>query len=341
MNIIGLISIVLLVVNILLLILLLLRRSSNNEIFYRINSRLHEFEKGINNNIDTNKQELERTKDIISENTKKTIQMIGELSGTIARLTDEQKHATKLTEDLKYLFQKPKARGNYTQIILEEMLERVLPKGIWHSEYNISGSGTERVDFALEYNSTIIPIDVKFPTDDYNRYIQEIDELKREALWKEFIRKMKSVIKSIGEKYIMPQKGTSEFAIMFIPTDSIYFDAISQENSDGFKNDLFEFSQERKVLIAGPSTFYAFLQIIITGLRNIEIYKNTKQLLENIKKLERNLEYFSSKYDDVGSKLQKAVESYDISRTHYSRIKKNAEEILQFDDSENNNQKEL
>lgn len=340
MNILGIISIILLGINVILLIMLIMRRNGNNEMFYRINSRLHEFEKGINDSINTNKQELERTKDIISENTKKTIEMIGELSGTIVRLTDEQKHATKLTEDLKYLFQKPKARGNYTEIILEEMLERVLPSGIWHSEYNISGSGSERVDFAIEYNDSIIPIDVKFPTDDYNRYLQEEDMQKREILWKEFIRKMKTVIKSISDKYIMPQKGTSEFAIMFIPTDSIYFDAISQENSNGFANDLFEFSQDKRVLIAGPSTFYAFLQIIITGLRNIEIFNNTKQLLENIRKLEKYIDYFSNKYEDVGSKLQKAMDSYDVSRTHYNRIKKSTEEILQFDSTENNNEKE-
>ena len=85
------------------------------------------------------------------------------------------------------------------------------------------------------------------------------------------------------------------------------------------------------MLLAGPSTFYAFLQIIIAGLRNIEIFKNTKTLLENIKKLERNMEHCSSKYEDIGNKLQKAREAYDVGNTHFDRIRKNSSDILKLD----------
>lgn len=331
MNIFQLIILILLFINILLIVIMMIRRRNNNDIFNHLNTQFLEFQKDLNENMHLNKSEMEHTKDIISANTLKTVEMIKELSGTIARLTDEQKHSTKLTEDLKYLFQKPKARGNYTEIVLEEMLKRVLPEGIWHKQYNISGTERERVDFAIEYNNSIIPIDVKFPTDDYNRYVSEDDRKLKSELWNEFIKKLKMNIKDISAKYIKPEKGTSEFALMFIPTDSIYFDAISTENTEGFANTLFDFAQQNKVLLAGPSTFYAFLQIIIAGLRNIEIFKNTKTLLENIKKLERNMEHFSSKYEDIGNKLQKAREAYDVGNTHFDRIRKNSSDILKLD----------
>ena len=175
MNIFQLIILILLFINILLIVIMMIRRRNNNDIFNHLNTQFLEFQKDLNENMHLNKSEMEHTKDIISANTLKTVEMIKELSGTIARLTDEQKHSTKLTEDLKYLFQKPKARGNYTEIVLEEMLKWVLPEGIWHKQYNISGTERERVDFAIEYNNSIIPIDVKFPTDDYNRYVSEND----------------------------------------------------------------------------------------------------------------------------------------------------------------------
>ncbi len=333
MTILEILILIILILIVALLFFLIFRKKGDNEMYLKINKQFLEFEKSINENINSNKKELEYTKDIISKNTLKTVEMITTLAGTIGKLTEEQKHATKLTEDLKYLFRKPKSKGAYTEIILEEMLHRVLPKGIWYKQYMISENSTERVDFAIHYNKSIIPIDVKFPTDDYNRYVEESDIDKKQLLWKEFLRKLKLLIKDISKKYILPEYGTSEFAIMFIPTDSVYFDAITSENNEGFKNDLFDYSQAHKVLLTGPSTFYAFLQIIITGLRNIEIFKNTKKLIENIKKLERNIEHFSNKYDDVGNKLEKATQAYNVSLTHYDRIKKNAEQIISIDDN--------
>ncbi|MDY6787222.1 MAG: DNA recombination protein RmuC, partial [candidate division WOR-3 bacterium] len=264
-------------------------------------------------------------------NTRKTIEMIEGLKGIITKLTSEQEHATKLTEELKYLFQKPKARGNYTEVILEEMLGRILPRGIWDKECNIKPETRERVDFIIRYNKRIIPIDVKFPIDDYKRYVNEEEEEKRERLWAEFIRTVKGLIKDISSKYISPENNTSEFAIMFIPSDSIYFEIISNDTSRNLGVDIFDYGREYQVMLAGPSTFYAFLQIIITGLKNVRIYENSKILIENLKKLEKKLEHFNSKYEDTGKYLEKAIESYNVSQTHYSHIKSNAENLIDME----------
>ena len=329
MSIILLILLLLLIVFVGIIMYLLIQQRKESSI--SVENKLLRFQNEISRDIGMNKQEMENTKDIISSNTRKTIEMIEGLKGIITKLTSEQEHATKLTEDLKYLFQKPKARGNYTEVILEEMLDRILPRGIWDKEYNVKPETSQRVDFIIRYNKRIIPVDVKFPIDDYKRYVNEEDDEKRDKLWAEFIRTVKSLIKDISSKYISPENNTSEFAIMFIPSDSIYFEIISNDTSRKLGIDIFDYGREHQVMLAGPSTFYAFLQIIITGLKNVRIYENSKILIENLKKLEKKLEHFNSKYEDTGKYLEKAIESYNVSQTHYSHIKSNAENLIDME----------
>ncbi len=298
------------------------KKNNNDELLLKIDNKLLEFEKSFSNNLENNKKEIERTKDIISQNTLKTIETINQLTSTITKLTEEQKYATKLTEDLKYLFQKPKTRGNFTEIILEEMLDSILPKGIWEKQFSLNG---KYVDFVIKYKKHIIPIDVKFPIDDYNRYLNEENEKSKNDFFKSFLSHIKKNIEDIAKKYILPEKGTSEFAILFIPSDNVYFDIISNDTT------IFSFSQKYNVMLASPSNFYAFLQIIITGLKNIEIYENTKKIIENISKIQKDFQYFNKQYNDVGKFLDKATEAYNKSQTHYERIQNKTDKLIDLD----------
>lgn len=325
------ITLLIAVVVTIVLLVRLQRKKNDNEMIMRMENQMLQFQKELSENLGNNKQELERTKDIISQNTIKTMEMIKQLGSTVEQLTEEQKHATKLSEDLKYIFQRPKSRGNYTEIMLEDMLDRVLPKGIWEKQYMLNDASQERVDFAIKYNKRIVPVDVKFPIEDYNRYLNETDDTQRREYWKSFMKVIKNMLQDISKKYVHPELGTSEFAIMFIPSDTVYFDAVSQSSPEGLKNDIFEYAQEQKVLLAGPSTFYAFLQIVISGLRNIEIYKNTQNIIDNIKRLEKNLSDFFKKYEEVGKHIEKAKSAYDTGETHYERIKKRSTEIISME----------
>ena len=330
----GIILEIILLIALAIAIVLLLRmgrKKDESEMLIKMENQMLQFQKELSDNLGNNKQELERTKDIISQNTLKTMEMIKGLGSTVEKLTEEQKHATQLSEDLKYIFQRPKARGNYTEIMLEDMLERILPKGIWEKQYMLNEKSLERVDFAIKYNDRVVPVDVKFPIEHYNRYLNEDDENEKRELWKAFMKVIKDMLKDISSKYVHPELGTSEFAIMFIPSDTVYFDAVSQNSPEGLKNDIFEYAQEQKVLLAGPSTFYAFLQIVIAGLRSIEIFKNTQNIIDNIKRLEKNLSDFFNKYEEIGKHLDKAKSAYDTGENHYNRIRKRSVEIISME----------
>ena len=121
--------------------------------------------------------ELFRSKDLVSEHTLKTVGTIKDLGETIEKIIHQQEDAQKLGQSLKDLLQAPKLRGSYGEIILEEMLDKVLPNGIWQKQYSIDGR--ELVDAVIKLKDIIIPIDAKFPRDDYMRYIDAVYKMKR------------------------------------------------------------------------------------------------------------------------------------------------------------------
>ena len=273
--------------------------------------------------------ELFRSKDLVSEHTLKTVGTIKDLGETIEKIIHQQEDAQKLGQSLKDLLQAPKLRGSYGEIILEEMLDKVLPNGIWQKQYSIDGR--ELVDAVIKFKDIIIPIDAKFPRDDYMRYIDAVSQDEKKKCWKDYEKALKTQILSISSKYIKPERGTSEFALMFIPSEAIYYETIAEKNSLGESSILYEFAQQNKVIPVSPNTFYAFLQIIIIGIRNIEVLRNAKKLQEGLVALQKYFELFFKKYKDIGKNLENAIESYRIGNDHIESYKRSLDNTLQLD----------
>ena len=127
---------------------------------------------------------IEDARGVISDHAVRTIESIKDLGENLSKLTQQQEEAQKLGQSLKDLLQAPKLRGNYGETILEEMLDRVLPKGIWERQYLIEGR--EMVDCVVKYRDVVVPIDAKFPRDDYLRYIEASSPETKSAYWKDF-----------------------------------------------------------------------------------------------------------------------------------------------------------
>lgn len=275
-----------------------------------------------------NRDDIDRTKDIISTNTIETMKLIKDLNQTINSLTVEQKSAVELSKDLKYFFDRPKLRGNFGEYILEDLVSSFIPKGMYKAQYKMTTGVI--IDLAVFYRDFLIPVDSKFPVEDYSKYINETDEKIRSGLFTAFIDKVKSIGKDISSKYIQPENGTSDFAIMFIPSDAIYFECIQSSNSDNKKNDIFEYMSKIKVMLAGPSTLNAFLMVIMMGMKQYQFVKNTKEIQENADKLKKAVENFMSKYEDTGKFIEKLEESYRISQTHINTVVKVSDKITQI-----------
>ena len=306
---------------------------TKGEIAAVLNEKFIDFSRDIREAMDNARREVAGSKDAISENGRRTLEHINSVNQTVRTLVAQQEKAEKLGQSLEYLLQAPKLRGNYGETILEEMLERVLPsKGMWERQYSIDGG--EKVDAVVKYRDVIIPIDSKFPRDDYQKYIATSDPASKKVHWANYEKALKVQINSIKDKYVKPEKGTAEFALLFIPSEAIYYETIAERNYMDDPCLIYEYARERKVIPVSPNTFYAFLQVIIMGVRNIEVVREAKKLQESLRKIERDFDFFYKKFELIGRSLENASGAYETGEGHAKRFKRDLGFAINMDGPE-------
>ncbi len=303
----------------------------NEKVESVLSEKLNMFSDKIRETMDGTRREVEQSKDVLSRNAIDTLKQIKNMSDTMGNLARQQEKAQQLGQSLEYLLQTPKLRGNYGEVILEEMLERILPnKAMWERQYAIEGS--EKVDAVVKYKNVVVPIDSKFPKEDYQKYLAASDPARKKEHWANYEKALKTQINSIKEKYVKPEKGTTEFALLFIPSESIYYETIAEKNYLGDPCQIYEYATDRKVILVSPNTFYAFLQVVILGLRNIEIAKEAKKLQESLAKVEKDFTFFYKKFETIGKSLENASKAYETGDVHVKRFKKSLDSTLKLDE---------
>ncbi|MDZ4247605.1 MAG: DNA recombination protein RmuC [Dehalococcoidia bacterium] len=324
---------IVLVVGLLVVVLIVLLRNNSQGGEARTEAllmqRFMEFQSTIHTEMGEAKKQMEDSRSTIDRHALKTLENINTMGTTINKLIQQQEEAQKLGQSLKDIIQVPKLRGSYGEIILEEMLEQALPRGIWEKQYCIDGS--ERVDAVIKFKDVVVPIDAKFPRESYQKYLAADSAEEKAKYWKEHENAVKVQIKSISEKYVKTEKGTTDFALMFIPSEAIYYETIADKNFLGQVSGLSKFAQDNKVIPVSPNTFYAFMQVVLMGVRNMEMVKNAQMLRENLTRLEKSFGLFYTKYEDLGKNVVRAAEAYRIGENHIIKYKNQLDNVLEFE----------
>jgi DNA recombination protein RmuC len=216
--------------------------------------------------------------------------IIADVTQKLTELDKTNKNVGDIAGELKTLqsvLQNPKQRGVVGEYYLKQILDNVLPPGTFELQYKL-GEGLV-VDAIVKLDDKLLPLDSKFPLENYNRLL-EAKESERDGLTRAFKEDVKKRIDETA-KYIKPGKGTLDQALMFIPSEAIYYDLLA--NKVGVGNisgrNLMQYAVEKKVTIVGPSTLSAMLQTIAQGLRSIEIHKDTEKIRKNIERLSKHL----------------------------------------------------
>lgn len=233
--------------------------------------------------------------------------------------------ATEL-KSLQSVLQNPKQRGVLGEFYLEQILQNVLPPGSFTLQYKIAEGYV--VDAVVHLDGKVLPIDSKFSLENYNRLLDcKPDE--RPALEKAFKEDLKKRIDETA-KYIQPRKGTLDQAMMFIPSEAIYYDLLANKvGSTGVSGrDLMQYAVvDKHVSIVGPSTLSAMLQVIVQGLKSIEIQKDTEVIRKNIEALQKHLVNYDGYFKKVGVSLGATVGHYNNASKELSRVDKDIVKI--------------
>ena len=257
-----------------------------------------------------------------------SIKILQEVTEKLTKLEGTNKNVGDIANELKSLqnvLQNPKQRGVLGEYYLEQILKNVLPPGAYELQYKL-GEGLV-VDAAIILDDKVLPVDSKFSLENYNRILEAKDS-DREALNTMFKTDIKKRIDETA-KYILPGKGTLDQALMFIPSEAIYYDLLANKVGHGGVNgrNLMQYASEKRVTIVGPSTLSAMLQTIVQGLRSIEIHKDTEKIRKNIEQLSKHLVSHNAYMHKLGSSLGTTVGHFNTTYKELGKIDKDVVKI--------------
>lgn len=235
---------------------------------------------------------------------------LGELSGATKQMIDVGKDISSLQEILRA----PKLRGNLGELFLDNLLSQILPgQGLYELQYRFKSG--EIVDAVIRLvDHMLVCVDSKFPLENFQKMLDaqnEKDEKRVGQCRKAFFTDVKKHVDAISSKYILPEEGTLNFALMYIPAENVYYETITKDLAD--EGNISQYALSKRVIPVSPNTFYLYLQTLLIGFKGMQVQKNAQHILEGLSQLKGDFGKFAESYELVGSHLQHAQASFEKS----------------------------
>lgn len=269
---------------------------------------LQDMRASLDRSTDTMQRQLESTSRTIGERLDHAAQVISEMSRELGQVQEIGHHL----RDLQDLLRSPKLRGNIGEQILKDLLGQVLPRENFKAPYKFKQG--QVVDATIITDRGLIPVDAKFPLENFRRLIRAESEPERQRLKREFVQDVKKHIDDISRKYILPREGTLDFAVMYVPAEAVYYEIIMGDE------DLNAYAQTRKVLLASPNSFYYFLQVILMGLEGRRIEEASQRILESLNTIRQDAVKFGEDLRILTTHLTNAKNALDRVNNAYWRL---------------------
>ena len=274
-------------------------------------------------------------------------QVLTDVRLEITKSTEGRKEVIDFSRDLRDVLVKPSIRGDVGEKLLEDMCKSYLPDSAWERQSVTDDEASSQrggVDVLLKTGSLDVPVDSKFPREAWKRYVNLIEQPMsgmneaqqnghRKVLQAQFADFQSSVMTKVGEiqKHINPSSGTTNFALMFIPTEAMYYAVVSDKNGLNEENIITRKGQQLQLLDAmlqenvipvSPSTLYPFIHVILVGIQNMKVVENLETLQTRLTLFETKMRTFSTAYEGIGSALDDAKTAWDTAGSRYNDLAK-------------------
>ncbi len=254
-----------------------------------------------------NREVNEQLRNVVQKTTE-----VSESSKQVFQVADQLK-------ELQSILKNPKQRGILGEYYLETVLQNVLPPESFSMQYAFKDG--EIVDAAVFVKGKVIPVDSKFSLDNYNRFAEAADGQDKVNYEKAFINDLKLRITETA-KYIRPTEGTMDFAFMFIPHEGIYYDLLSNKVGAGEENLIQRAAGKYRVIIVSPTSFLAYLQTVLQGLKALEIEEKAEEIIKNVEKLRGHIEKYNDYFSKIGNSLATTVNHYNTAHKELGKVDK-------------------
>jgi len=290
-------------------------------------NQINELSRNIDNKLGESQKEINQT---MRYQSSETSRIVADITEKITRLDETNKQVVSFADQLKNLqdiLKNPKQRGILGEYYLETLLKNTMPPGSYQMQYAFPDGNI--VDAVVFVKDKIIPIDSKFSLENYNRISETNDKTEKERLEKVFVNDLKNRITETS-KYIQPKENTMDFAFMFIPHEAIYYDLLINKIgaiSEDTENLIQRAASKYKVIIVSPTSFLAYLQTVLQGLKAMQIEEGAKDIIKRVGELGTHLKVYDELHQKLGQSLTTTVNHFNKSNNEFRKIDKDVMRI--------------
>jgi DNA recombination protein RmuC len=243
--------------------------------------------------------------------------------GALGEATRRMEQVGREVAGLEQILRAPKIRGGLGEILLERLLAEILPPESYRLQHAFRSG--DKVDAAVVVAGRLVPVDSKFPLENFRRMLEESDEERRRQIRRAFLRDVRGRVDEIARKYIVPDEATFDFALMYVPAENVYYEVILRD--EGGEDTLLGYALSRRVVPVSPNSFYAYLQVILLGLRGLRIEENAREILGVLGRLQTDAARLREHFDTLGRHITNAKNKYDETTTSLARLEGKLEDV--------------
>lgn len=294
-----------------------------------VGTMLAETNRVLNESIRLINEQLGRVNASVSDGLMKTTDTVIDVAKKLGELEESNKKIYEVGKDissLQSILQAPKLRGVVGELFLGDLLSQILPPQYYLLQHQFK-SGT-KVDAAIRLHAgKMVSVDSKFPLEGFRRYINATRDDDKKAARRQFVSDVKKHVDDIAAKYILPDEGTFDFALMYIPAENVYYETIIKDEEFGDEKSISSYALSRRVIPVSPNSFYAYLQAILLGLKGMEVEKSAQEILSNLSRLRGELEKFYESFELVGKHLHHARLNFESAEKRLERFNEKLGEV--------------
>jgi len=262
--------------------------------------------------LNQNIQGMQERLDVVSSGLNSRLDNAAKVIGEVNKELGQVQEIGRSMRDLQNFLKSPKLRGNLGEQVLKDLLSQHFPQNLFEMQYKFSSG--DIVDAALKTDNGIIGIDAKFPLVNFEAFMSAQSESDGSAFHKLFIRDVRKHISDIAKKYVVPEEGTVNFALMYIPSESVYYEIIRHDT------ELSSYAQDHKVLMVSPNSFYYFIKVILTSMQGKKIEAQAQSILGALEGITKDVAKFGNELGVLTTHLTNAKSALDRTTIEYTKL---------------------
>jgi len=246
---------------------------------------------------------------------------VQEVQARLAQLDEANKRILEVGRSiasLQEILRAPKVRGGLGEFLLGDLLSQVMPAEYFTLQHSFKSG--ERVDAVIRLSQGLVPVDAKFPLENFQKSLLAQDDGAKKSFLKLFAADVKKHVEAIASKYILPHEGTCDFALMYIPAENVYYEAFIKDEALGEGKSLREYAFTKHVIPVSPNSFYAYLHTILLGLRGMKVEESAREIIKHLGGLRGQLARFQEEFRKMGRHLEQSKGSFDVAQRQLEKF---------------------